>query len=180
MAEQEFDIDRPRDAFGRMLFGLSWTLALIGGILCSAIAVLVCVSVTGRYLFSSPVPGDYDIIGILSGCAVFAFLPYCQMVRGNIVVDFFTTGASQRTKLLLDAMGTMLILIVAVIFTWRLYHGMLDLKQQNEVISAFMFYRWWTVPFDLFCMVVLIAVIIHSLMRDLTELTRGDTVTRQS
>jgi TRAP-type C4-dicarboxylate transport system permease small subunit len=173
MAEQVLDVGRPTDAFGRMLFGLSWALALLGGILCSAIAVLVCVSVTGRYLFSSPVPGDYDVIGIMSGCAVFAFLPYCQMVRGNIVVDFFTTGASQRARSLLDAMGTLLFLIVAVIFTWRLYHGLLDLKQQNEVIAAFTFYRWWTVPFDLFCMAVLIAVILYSLVRDLALVARG-------
>jgi TRAP-type C4-dicarboxylate transport system permease small subunit len=111
---------------------------------------------------------------------VFAFLPYCQMVRGNIVVDFFTTGASQRTRSLLDAMGTTLFLIVAVVFIWRLYHGMLDLEQQNEVIAAFTFYRWWTVPFDLFCMAVLIAVIVYSLVRDLALVARGGAGVEQS
>ena len=33
-------------------------------------------------------------------------------------------------------------------FTWRLYYGMLEMKQSSEQIAAFAFYRWWTIPFD--------------------------------
>jgi TRAP-type C4-dicarboxylate transport system permease small subunit len=163
MAERELDVNRPTDPVGRFLFGTSRLLALLGGVLCSIMAVMVVVSVTGRYLFNSPLPGDYDLVGIISGCAIFAFLPYCQMVRGNIVVDFFTSSAPPRLKSVLDAIGTLLFLAVTVIFTWRLYYGALDLYEQHEVISAFAFYRWWTLPFAIFCMVVLILVIAHSL-----------------
>jgi TRAP-type C4-dicarboxylate transport system permease small subunit len=136
-------------------------------------AAIVTVSVIGRYLVSSPVPGDYDIIGILCGCAIFAFLPYCQLRRGNVFVDFFTAKASPRVKAVLEAAGSAIYLAAAGMFTWRLYYGMLELRASSEVIAAFNFYRWWTLPFDIFCMIVLILAIAHTFVRDLADARSG-------
>ena len=38
--------------------------------------------------------------------------------------------------------------------------------ETSQVLAAFNFYRWWTIPFDLVCMVLLIAVIVYSVVRD--------------
>jgi TRAP-type C4-dicarboxylate transport system permease small subunit len=169
MTEAERDDTRPTDPVGRVLFRLTRALAAFGGVLCSLMAVMVTVSVAGRYLFSAPVPGDYDLVGIIAGCAVFAFLPYCQLVRGNVVVDFFTTNLSARSKAILDAVGSSFYLLIAAIFTWRMYFGMLELRANNEQIAAFGFYRWSTMPLNLACMVVLIVVIVYTLARDIDD-----------
>jgi len=173
MAEHAGETARPTDPVGRALFGIAYVLAILGGLLTCAMAVIVTVSVSGRYLFRWPIPGDYDIVGILCGCAIFAFLPYCQLTRGNVLVDFFTVGASPRAKACLDAGGTALYLAAAILFTWRLYYGMLELRQSSEVLAAFDFFRWWTLPFDLFCMGVLILTIIYSLTRDIAGIRSG-------
>ncbi|MDA1326509.1 MAG: TRAP transporter small permease [Proteobacteria bacterium] len=165
---------RPADRVGRALYRVSDILAVIGGLLCCVMATLVTVSVTGRYLFASPVPGDYDLLGILGGCAIFAFLPYCQIKRGNIVVDFFTTGVSPRGRSMLDGIGSALYLFIAVLFTWRLYFGAIELYETSEVLAVINFYRWWTLPFSLFCMVVLIAVIAYSFFRDIGDVRNAD------
>jgi TRAP-type C4-dicarboxylate transport system permease small subunit len=136
-------------------------------------ATLVTVSVVGRYLFAEPVPGDYDLVGILAGCAVFAFLPYCQLIRGNVVVDFFTTNLSPRGKAVLDAFGSLFYLAVAAIFTWRMYFGMVEFRANSEVIAAFNFYRWSTIPLNLICMVVLIVVVAYTLLRDIDNVKTG-------
>jgi TRAP-type C4-dicarboxylate transport system permease small subunit len=175
MAEHANNGARPTDPVGRALFGIARFLAIVGGALISITAVMVTVSVTGRYLFAAPIPGDYDLIAIICGCAVFAFLPYCQMMRGNVVVDFFTNNASPFTKTILDAFGTLLYLLIAVLFTWRLVYGGLELRSNGEVLANFNFYRWWTVPFDLFCMVILILVIAHALVRDVGDVRKGRT-----
>jgi TRAP-type C4-dicarboxylate transport system permease small subunit len=167
MADQASEGARPTDPVGRLLHDISKALAIFGGLLACAMAVLVTVSVTGRYLFSAPVPGDYDIVAIMSGCAIFAFLPYCQLTRGNVAVDFLTNKAPARIKSILDAVGTALFLAIAVLFTWRLYYGAVDLYEYSEVIAAFNFYRWTTVPFDILCMIVLIAVIAYTLALDI-------------
>jgi TRAP-type C4-dicarboxylate transport system permease small subunit len=173
MVEHAGETIRPRGLAARALFGIANALAIFGGLLSCAMALLVTISVVGRYLFAAPIPGDYDIIGILCGCAIFAFLPYCQLRGGNVFVDFFTTKASPRVKAVLDAAGSALYLAAAGMFTWRLYFGMLELRQSSEVIAAFNFYRWWTLPFDIFCMVVLICAIAHTLAREIADARTG-------
>jgi TRAP-type C4-dicarboxylate transport system permease small subunit len=165
---------RPASSARRALDGIAVGLAIFGGLLGCAMAALVTISVTGRYLFNRPVPGDYDIVAILCGCAIFAFLPYCQLQRGNVLVDFFTVRASPRARSILDAIGKLLYLAAAAMFTWRLYYGALEMRQSGEQIAAFSFYRWWTVPFDLLCMAVLIVAIIATLVDDVTATRRGD------
>lgn len=172
------DGNRPNDPVGRLLFGLSRILAVFGGLLCCVIAGLVTVSVTGRYLFAAPIPGDYDLVGIISGCAVFAFLPYCQMTRRNVVVDFFTTNLRPRGKAALDGFGTLLYLVVAAMFTWRLYYGAVELRETSQVLAVLNFYRWWTVPFDIVCMIVLIAAIIYTLARDVGGMRSDQTAAK--
>jgi TRAP-type C4-dicarboxylate transport system permease small subunit len=151
-----------------VLFQTAKYLAIAGGALCGLMAVMVTVSVTGRYLLAAPIPGDYDLVAIMAGTAVFAFLPYCQMVRGNVLVDFFTNNVAPSKKAIMDGFGTLLYLLVAILFTWRLYFGMLELHASGEVLAAFDFHRWWTVPFDIACMIVLILVIIYTLIQDLS------------
>jgi TRAP-type C4-dicarboxylate transport system permease small subunit len=164
---------RPGDPFGRALHAIANALAIFGGLLSCAMALLVTVSVAGRYLFSRPIPGDYDLVGILCGCAIFAFLPYCQLHRGNVLADFFTQRASARTKAALDAFGNVLFLVAIALFTWRLYYGMLEMRASSEQIAMFSFYRWWTVPFDIFCMIVLCCAILYTLLEDVTAARTG-------
>jgi TRAP-type C4-dicarboxylate transport system permease small subunit len=167
MADQAAEGARPTDPVGRALLQTSKALAIIGGLICGLLALMVTISVTGRYLFSAPIRGDYDLLAIFTGVAIFTFLPYCQMVRGNVIVDFFTNNMAPSKKAVLDAFGTLLYLIIAIVFTWRLYHGMLQLRASGEVIASYDFYRWWTVPFNLLCMVVLILAIAYTLVRDI-------------
>lgn len=178
MAEQTASTGRPTDPVGRALYGIANLLAILGGLLSCAVAALVTVSVAGRYLFSAPVPGDYDIVGILCGCAIFAFLPYCQLKRGNVLADFFTQGAPPQVKAGLDAFGNVLFLAAIVMFTWRLYFGMLEMRQSSEQIAMFAFYRWWTLPFDIFCMVVLIFAIVYTLLQDISGARAGRSAAR--
>src|SRR5262245_20119050 len=93
MTEQAEMAARPTGPVGRALHRTADVLAIFGGILSCVMAAVVTISVAGRYLLSWPIPGDYDIVGILCGCAIFAFLPYCQLKRGNVLADFFTQKA---------------------------------------------------------------------------------------
>jgi TRAP-type C4-dicarboxylate transport system permease small subunit len=175
MSESVSSSARPTDPVGRALFDTAKVLAIVGGALISVTAIMVTVSVTGRYLFAAPIPGDYDLIAIMCGCSVFAFLPYCQMTRGNVVVDFFTTNINSRAKAILDVFGTSLYLLIAILFTWRLVYGGIELYASGEVLANFNFYRWWTIPFDLFCMVILILVIAYTFSRDIADIREGGT-----
>ena len=98
-------------------------LALAGGVLLVGVLVMTVISVAGRYLFNAPIPGDYEITELACGIAVFAFLPYCQLNRANIVVEFFTAHLSGRAKRVLDTVHSFAFTVVAVLMAWRLAVG---------------------------------------------------------
>jgi TRAP-type C4-dicarboxylate transport system permease small subunit len=98
-------------------------LALAGGLLLVGVLVMTVASVASRYLFDAPIPGDYEITELACGVAVFAFLPYCQLNRAHIVVEFFTTRLPQRWKRLLDTVHSLAFTGVAVLLAWRLAVG---------------------------------------------------------
>ena len=77
-------------------------VALAGGIVMLAAAILVCVSVSLRWATGDTVPGDYEWVQIAVAIAAFCFLPYCQLRGGNIVVTTFTTRLSARAQAWLD------------------------------------------------------------------------------
>jgi TRAP-type C4-dicarboxylate transport system permease small subunit len=106
-------------------------LALAGGAIFAAITLMSAVSVGGR-LLGHPIPGDFELAQL--GCAVaIAFcLPYCQLQRGHIIVDFFTTRASQRTRHALDTLGGVLLALVMALVAWRTGAGALAMRASGE------------------------------------------------
>lgn len=77
---------------------------IIGGCVSLLLGALVTVSVLGRWLFDSGVPGDFEFVQMGTALTVFFFLPVCQAHRGNIMVDTFTGFLSEAGRNRLDAL----------------------------------------------------------------------------
>jgi TRAP-type mannitol/chloroaromatic compound transport system permease small subunit len=158
---------------GRALYALSRWLAVCGGLMIFAMALLTAASVSGRSIFGQPVPGDFELVGIGTGLAVFAILPWCQITRGNVLVDFFMSGASARAKALCDAAGALLYLIIGSILTWRLALGGLDMYRYSEMSMTIGFPRWTTFPLSVLLMAFLVVVIAYSLWQSISEVRKN-------
>ncbi|MDP6174016.1 MAG: TRAP transporter small permease [Rhodospirillales bacterium] len=159
----------PTDKVGRVLYQVSRILALFGGAVILAVAAMTTISVSGRFSLSLPIPGDIEFIELGTSTAVFAFLPYCQLMRGNVIVDFFLTRAPTRMKTSLDALGSLLYLIAGSILTWRLIFGGFDMYKYSEKTLTLGIPRWFSFPYATLCMAILIAVIIYTLGRSIAE-----------
>lgn len=122
----------PSSGVDRLLERLCDASATIGGVVLVAIASVTVVSVIGRAFFSHPILGDVELVQL--GCAVVvaSFLPYTQFRHANIIVDFFTTGASEKTQSRLDAFGTLLYTLVMSLVAWRVAVGGVDIKASQE------------------------------------------------
>lgn len=94
-------------------------VALIGGALLLATTLITVASVGLRYFFNSPILGDFEIVQVAVAACIAFFLPYCQLKRGNIIVDFFTAGARPRTRRALDALGALLLAAMALLLGVR-------------------------------------------------------------
>ena len=133
MAETGSKAVRPTDPVGRLLYRIARALAVVGGVILSAVALMTAVSIVGRAAFSEPVRGDFEIVAIGTGIAVFAFLPWCQLTRGNVIVDFFMDRAPVRAKALCDALGGMLYVALGALLTWRMVFGGIDMHRYAEL-----------------------------------------------
>jgi TRAP-type C4-dicarboxylate transport system permease small subunit len=118
--------------------------ALAGGAVLTSLTLMSVGSIAGRALFSRPLPGDYELVQ--TGCAVFVALclPYCQLRRANIIVDFFTANASRRTQGRLDTFGALLLGLVMLLITWRTGVGLASIRASGETTTILGMPMWWT------------------------------------
>lgn len=106
--------------------------AAIGGVILVAMAGMTVVSVIGRAFFAHPILGDVELVQLGSAVVVAAFLPYTQFRRANIIVDFFTTAATERSQRLMDVVGTLLYTLVLALVCWRVAVGGIDIRAAGE------------------------------------------------
>ena len=135
----------PVDRVGGLLFAATRAFALAGGLILVALTLMSLASIAGRSLLSAPVPGDYELIQLGIAVAVTAFLPFCQMRGGHVLVDFFTANARPAVRGALDALGATLVGIAAATFTWRLAVGAVSLQQANDQTTILEIPTWYAV-----------------------------------
>lgn len=173
MAETENKAGRPTDPVGRFLYALTRCLALFGGLVLCAMAVLTTVSVFGRYFFDSPITGDFELIALGVGIAVFAFLPHCQLMRENVIVDFFLSGTSKRFQSAFDFIGNLIYGIIITLMTWRTPIGGMEVYETDQTTLILGLPHWWGFPFAVFCLVILLTVCIYTTIRSFNEARLG-------
>ena len=160
---------RPIDPVGRVLYLISKWMAVFGGVILFILAILTTISVFGRKFLDAPVPGDFELVAIGTGVAVFACLPYCQLMRGNVLVDFFMNNAPTRAKTIADIIAGLIFLAIGLMLTWRMIYGAIDMHDVNEVSMTIGFPRWTTFPISIVFMSFLVIIIIYTLGRSIAE-----------
>lgn len=136
--------DRPWPSVAeRFLQRAARAFALAGGAVLLAVMAVTVTSVVGRTLFNRPVLGDFELVEIGSAVAIFAFLPYCQLRGGNVVVDLFTRGAGAHARARLDAVHSLVYALIAALLTWRLTIGGTELRAWGETSMILAVPIWW-------------------------------------
>jgi TRAP-type C4-dicarboxylate transport system permease small subunit len=107
-------------------------LAILGGLVLFAMVLMSVGSIVGRAAFSAPILGDFELVQVGCTICVAAFLPYCQLRGGNIIVDFFTTRAPARVQSRLDAFGALLVAVSMAVVAWRTWAGAISIKAAGE------------------------------------------------
>ena len=93
--------------------------AILAGVLLTVITLMTCISLIGRNTTGWTIVGDIELTASAAGAAVALFMPWCQLRRANIIVDFFTTQASDATQRKLDRFGALLMSGVMALMCWR-------------------------------------------------------------
>jgi TRAP-type C4-dicarboxylate transport system permease small subunit len=116
----------------RGLRALATALALAGGALLVGLAGLTVASISGRWLASRPITGDVELVQLGVAAAIALFLPYCQLHRSHLIVDFFTARSSGPMQRRLDAIGSAVAGAVFLLLAWRAGAAVLDMRAAGE------------------------------------------------
>jgi TRAP-type C4-dicarboxylate transport system permease small subunit len=133
MPEWESDSTHPHGGF---LDRASHAAAFFGGSLMLAAGMLIVASIATRWFLAASIPGDVELIQAATAVAAFAFLPFGQLNRSNIVVDTFTQRLPQRVRAAIDAFWDIVYAAAAVILSWRLLVAALDAIRSHTVSTV--------------------------------------------
>jgi TRAP-type C4-dicarboxylate transport system permease small subunit len=146
-----------------LLYRATEIWALLGGLILLAIALMTAWSATSGWLFGKPLPGDVELVEMLTAVSVFMFLPYCQMTGANVTADLFTSKAGPRTVALLGLLAALVALGFTLLLLWRMYLGLLDYRQFVETTTILRIPIWYAYLPILASIVLLTAAALASL-----------------
>lgn len=150
--------DLPTEGFGLLLANVSRFFAFCGGVMLLAVVLITTASVAGRYLFSMPIPGVYDITEFACGVAILLFFPFCEISYGNIKAEFFTDSLREGWKQVLNLVSEIAFLAVAVLLAWRFVIGGMKRFADGQTYMELGMPLWWGYVPGAFAMALLAVV----------------------
>lgn len=180
----------------KLMMALAKFMAILGGVVLTALIVLTCVSVLGRSLngvfhsdfmeriapgFSKwmidigvgPVNGDFELVEAGVAFAIFAFIPLCQITVGHASVDVFANMFPRWLDRILRTVTEIVFALVLILIAWRLYEGMVSKMQYRETTFLIQFPIWWAYAASLVGAVVSSIVGVYMAGVRLVELFTG-------
>ncbi len=145
---------------------LARLMAILGGLVLTALVVLTCVSVLGRGLNTfghsemltslsqgvadaliatgvGPITGDFELVEAGIAFSIFAFLPIAQLHGAHATVDIFANSFPRRLNQFLVTFWEIALSALILLITWRLFVGMQGKMSNGETTFLLQFPVWW-------------------------------------
>lgn len=121
---------------GRPLWLAAVASAGVGGAVLLGLALTTVLSVLGRALLNQPIPGDFEIMENGIAVAVALLLPFAQVKRGHVIVDFMTSWAPASWRRRLDGLAALVFAGLFGLLLWRSLLGTQDAwRSQEETVT---------------------------------------------
>lgn len=122
---------------------LALFFALCGAAVALATGFMTVTSVAGRALGGRPIAGDVELTQFGIALAISLGLAWCQLMGGNIIVDFFTARLRERHLRRLDGIGCGLVALMCALLAWRTGVGALAVREAGETSMIRSLPMWW-------------------------------------
>ena len=148
-----------------------WT-NYIGMVVLAAMMALTGIDVVGRYFFSKPVPGSFEITELLMPMMISLGLAYCTFERGHVKVDIAILRLPRRGHAIASFIADITFLVLYLLITWQTVYrvqSFIDTKSITNVLYIPVF------PFAIvvvFGFAVLCLVLLRNAVEYLLEATR--------
>ena len=111
-----------------------------------AVILATVASVSGRALLwigLGPIRGDFELVELGAGFAVFSFLPWVQINRQHASVEILTMHMGETANRVIDMATDLLMLAIAVLLAWKHWDGTLDKLAYGETTFIIQYPIWW-------------------------------------
>ncbi len=155
-------VDRYIVLFSKILFWIAGA-GLVG------MLVLIVADVIGIKILSRPVPGGIEIISFLAVVAIAGAVPFTQVMKGHVAVDFIVEKFPRRSKLVIDAIMVFFSICLMVLLTYYSFKYAGKLRSTGEVSMT------QKIPFYPFvygmavCFLALLLVLIMDFIKSITK-----------
>ncbi len=122
---------------------LAHFFAWLGGAVACGVALMTVTSVTLRATITQPIQGDVELTQLGIALSISLCLPWAQLRRANIIVDFFTQRLPDRANHLLDAAGALLLALMCALLAWRTSVGAVGTHEAFETTMILGLPMWW-------------------------------------
>lgn len=180
----------------RALLVLSRFMAILGGLMLSALILLTVYSVVtrmldrmfhwmidsdvlaglGRWMIDAgvgPMLGTYEILEAGIAFVIFAFLPICQMTGGHATVDIFTDGMSEGTNRVLRGLTEVVFAAVLVLIAAQLFGGLMTKFNSGQTTLELQFPVWYSYAIALTGAVLAAVVSVYLAVVRVIEMVTG-------
>lgn len=126
--------------------GFAALLAIFGGLALVAVMLSTVISVSGRALLAfglGSIRGDFELVQLGTGFAVFAFLPWVQINRQHAAVEILTMHMPDRSNRLIDLISDVMMFALAMLLAWKHWQGTLDKLAYGETTFVIQYPIWW-------------------------------------
>ncbi len=143
---------RAEAAVGRWVGRFAGALAVLGGAVLTLVTVVAVVSILGRWAGRSgwpvlsglgPIQGDFEIVSMGTGFAVFSFLAWCQFNRGHVTVDIFVSPLGPRGQAALAVLTNLVLTGMAALLAWQTGLGLSDRLRFGDTTTILRIPVWW-------------------------------------
>lgn len=112
------------------------TLGVGAALLLFSLILVTCVDVVGRYFFSAPLSGAFEITEVLLAALVFAALPLTTERKEHIEVDLLNVVLSDTLKRYLSAFAGLFSAALLATLAWRLASHALTSAEHGATTNA--------------------------------------------
>jgi TRAP-type C4-dicarboxylate transport system permease small subunit len=119
--------------FDRYLTAATRVLFYIAGIGITGMLLLILGDVIGIKVFSKPVRGGIEFVSFLSVVTIAFAVPFTQVMRGHVSVDFIVEHFPRRVKLVIDTVTILFSIALFLMLTWYTFKYAADLRSSGEV-----------------------------------------------
>lgn len=134
------------DLIDRLMRRIAAFMAILGGLALIAVVLATVASVSGRALLAfglSPIRGDFELVELGAGFAVFAFLPWVQINRQHAAVEILTMHMGGFANRLIDLVADLMMSAIALLLAWEHWSGTLDKFAYGETTFIIQYPVWW-------------------------------------